>query len=242
MRKLLTTTALTLLFMNGLAFAQTAPPQPPAIVTQGVATLKRAPDRAWVSIAVESRQGKAADARREAAAQMIRVQTAVKAAGIPEDAIKTTSYSLQPQMEWDGTRSRIRDYLAHNAIDVRIDNIDKVSDVIDAAASVPSSLILTVAVTGVRFDLKNPDALAREALTLAAKDAFGRAQAIASGINSTLGAILHVEEQRETVQPPGIRFMTAARAETSAAAPSTPIEPNEIEIRATVTLTVGIKG
>src|SRR5688572_30036345 len=108
MRRFLSAAALALSFMTAVASAQTTPaPEPPGIVTQGVATLKRPPDRAWVSVTVESRQAKAADARREAATQMTTVQAAIKAVGIPADAIKTTNYSLQPQIEWDGGRSRI---------------------------------------------------------------------------------------------------------------------------------------
>jgi uncharacterized protein YggE len=169
------------------------------------------------------------------------VQAAIKAVGIPADAIRTTNYSLQPQMEWDGTRSRIRDYVAHNQIDVRVDNIDQVSEVIDAAASVKTSLILTVAITNVRFDIKNPEKLEQEVLTLAVKDALARAQAIAAGLGRPLGPVIRVEDQRVAEQPPR-PYMMATRAEASTAqAPSTPIEPTEIEIRASVSVTARIQ-
>jgi uncharacterized protein YggE len=241
MQRLLFAIALAVGVMTSAASAQTPQPEPQGIVTQGIATLKRPPDRAWVSVTVESRQARAADARREAATQMTTVQAAIKAVGIPADAIKTTNYSLQPQMEWDGTRSRIRDYVAHNQIDVRVDNIDQVSEVIDAAASVKTSLILTVAITNVRFDIKNPEKLEQEVLTLAVKDAMARAQAIAAGLGRPLGPVIRVEDQRLMEQPPR-PFMMTARAQASAEqAPRTPIEPTEIEIRASVSVTARIQ-
>src|SRR5262245_40206598 len=201
MRKVLLAVALAFFAMPSFMSAQTPAAEPPHIVTHGTATLKRAPDRAWVSVSADARQAKAADARREAANQMTVVQAAIKAAGIPADAIKTTNYSLQPQMESDGTRSRIRDYLAHNEIEVRADNIDQVSDVIDAAGSVRTTPALSVAISGIRFDLKNNASLVQETLSLAVKDAMAHAQAIAGGLSRSLGAVIKVEEQPGSESP-----------------------------------------
>src|SRR5207344_2616783 len=77
------------------AFAQD-PPSPPVIVTHGEATIKRAPDQAWVAIAAETRATGAAEAQRTAAEAMKAVQAALAKTGLPADAIRTTGYSLQP--------------------------------------------------------------------------------------------------------------------------------------------------
>ena len=63
---------------------QTAPPsqQPPVIVTRGEASLKRAPDQAFVSIAAEARAASPAEAQRNAADSMKAVQAAISKAGI----------------------------------------------------------------------------------------------------------------------------------------------------------------
>jgi hypothetical protein len=195
-----------------------------------------------VSITVESRQSRAADARREAATQMTTVQAAIRAVKIPADAIKTTNYSLQPQMEWDGGRSRITGYVVHNQIEVRVDNIDQVSEVIDAAASVKTSLVLTVAISSVRFDLKNPENFEQEALTLAVKDAMARAQAIAAGLSRSLGPVIRVQDHRVSDQPRPMPYMMSTRAAVGPEQlPSTPIAPSEIEVHASVSVTVRIQ-
>jgi uncharacterized protein len=241
MRKVLSAMAFALAFMTLGASAQAPAADPPSIVTHGTATLKRAPDRAWVAVSADARQAKAADARREAATQMTVVQAAIRAVGIPADAIKTTNYSLQPQMEWDGTRSRIRDYVAHNEIEVRVDNIDQVSDVIDAAGSVRTSTTLTVAISGIRFDLKNNASLVQETLSLAVKDAMAHAQAIATGLGQALGPVIRVEEQPGNDVPRPMPFAGRAVMAAQEKAVSTPIDPTEIEIRSAVTLTVRIR-
>jgi uncharacterized protein YggE len=221
--------------------AQAPAPEMNVIVTQGAATVKRTPDRAWVSIAAEGRAAKAADARSQAATQMTTVQAAIKAAGIPADAIKTTSFSLQPQMVWDGKQSRPGDYVARNQIDVRVDNLDVLSAVLDAAGSVRTTGNLLVSITGVRFDLKNPDSVEQEALNLAVQDAVSRARTMAAAGGRSTGPVIRMEEQRQwTPERPVPMMMMRAQAAADVAV-QTPIEPNEVEVRATVTVTVRLQ-
>jgi uncharacterized protein YggE len=212
----------------------TQPPGPSAIVTRGSATLKRAPDVAWVAIASETRAATPAEAQRLAAEAMTAVQSALAKAGLAADAIKTTGYSLRPDTEWINNRPRIRGYIARNQIDVRVDVLDRLGAVLDAAGSSGASSI-----AGLRFDLKNRDTVEREALRLAVEDGMARAQAIAAGARVTLGAILRIEDQVEIIRPP-MPYLGRTAME-SAAAPETPISPGEIEIDARVTVSVAIK-
>lgn len=211
-----------------------APPQPPVIVTRGEATVKRAPDQAWVSIAAESRAQTPAEAQRMAAEAMSSVQSALGRARIPDDAIRTTAYSLQPDMEYTGGRARVRGYIARNQIEVRVDALDRLGSVLDAAGGSGATSL-----AGLRFDLKNRREIEQEALKLAVRDAMARARAIADGANATLGPIMRIDEQtgggREIVP-----YM-AMRDATQAQAPQTPVSPGEVEIQAQVTLTVSIR-
>jgi uncharacterized protein len=215
--------------------AQPAPtPEPPALVTRGETTLKRAPDQAWVSIAAEARAPKSADAQRRAADAMTSLQAALKAAGIPADAIKTTNYSLQPDIAWVNGASQLKGYIAHNQIEVRVDALDKISAVLDAAGGSGNA----ASISGLRFDLKDRSTVEREALRLAVRDAMTRAEAMAAGAGRSLGQIIRIEEQTAppiVVQTGVMRMAAAEKAE------QTPITPGEIEIRASVTLTVAIR-
>lgn len=209
-------------------------PAPPSIVTRGQAILKRVPDQAWVQIAAETRAQTPAEAQRLAAEAMTSVQTTLKKAGIAADAMKTSGYSLQPDIDWSGGRSRVRGYIARNQIEVRVDALDRIGPVIDAAGSSGAT-----SMAGLRFDLKDRVAVEREALGLAVQDAMARARAIAAGAGATLGPILRIDEQGS--EPPRrIDYMTTMRAEAAAA--PTPISPGEIEIQVSVTLTVAIAG
>jgi hypothetical protein len=223
-----------ILLVPGVAAAQQNNQQPPVIVTRGESVLKRAPDQAWVSIAAESRASTAAQAQQANADAMRAVQAALAKAGLPADAVKTTGYSLQPDMEYTGGRSRVRGYIARNSIEIRVDDLTKISTVIDAAGQSGATNM-----SGLRFDLKDRANVEREALRLAVQDAMARARAIAAGANAQIGAIVRIDEQGgfEPPQPVMYRQGVAGLAE----APQTPITPGEVEIRAQVTLTVAVR-
>ena len=204
----------------------------PVVVTQGSGTIKRAPDQAWVSIAAEARAATPADAQRLAAEAMNAVQQALRNAKLAADAIRTTGYSLQPDIQYEGGRSRVRGYIARNQIDVRVDDLDRLGPAIDAAGASGAT-----SMAGLRFDLKDRAGAEREALRLAVEDAMARAKAIAAGANASLGPIVRIEEQGG-MRPPPISYVAMARE--SAQAP-TPITPGEIEIAAQVTVTVQLR-
>lgn len=218
------------------AQAQTASEQERrVIVTHGEATLERAPDQAFVAIAAETRAETPAEAQRLAAQAMTSVQAALKQTGIPADAIRTTGYSLRPNMEYENGRSRVRGYIARNQVEVRVDALDRLGAVIDVAGATGATSL-----AGLRFDLKNRRMVEQEALKIAVEDAMGRAKAIAAGAGASVGPIVRIEEQFSGGPQPPMPYMTM-RADAAQAAPETPVSPGEIEIAAQVTVTVAIR-
>ena len=227
--------ALLLTPCASFAFAQTpaAPPQP-SIVTRGHAIVTARPDRAYVTISAESRSRVSAEAQKQNAATMTAVLQKIKQAGVPEDAIRTVGYELHPEFDYANGRQTFRSYLARNTVEVRLDDIDRVGMVIDAASSGGATTI-----TGIRFDVRKRADLEREALRQAVADARARADAAAAGAGATIDRILRVEEDGAAVQPP--RPMMRMAQAAAAGDVSTPVEPSTIEIEARVTLTVALR-
>jgi uncharacterized protein YggE len=216
-------------------FAQQAPPPGPAvIVTTGEGLVKRAPDRAWVTIAAESRARTAQEAQRLNTDAMTAVLDKIKAAGIAAEAIQTTGYNLQPEFDYANGKQTLRGYLARNQVQVRVDALAKTGDVIGAAVGSGAT-----SVSGVRFDLKDRDGAEREALRLAVQDARQRASYAATGAGVTIDRVIRVEEQRGGNEPVRPVAMMAMRSEALQA--SVPMEAGEIEVRSRVTLTVSIR-
>jgi uncharacterized protein YggE len=66
----------------------------PTVVTAGEGVVQAAPDRAWISVTAESRAASPREAQRKNAEAMKPVQDRLRAAGIPDNAIKTLAYDL----------------------------------------------------------------------------------------------------------------------------------------------------
>jgi uncharacterized protein YggE len=216
------------------AFAQQA--AVPSITTPGEASIKRAPDRAWVTVSTDARAPKSADARRIGAQAMTDVQTALKGTGVTPEAIRTVAYSLQPDMSYDNGHATVVGYIAHNEIEVRVDDLDKLPDVIDAA-NTPKNVSLSI--NGPRYDLKDRETVERQVLSLAVENALARARAIAEGARMTLGGIQHIENESAPSAVPMVRMQSAAVA--GGRGTPTPISPGEIEIEARVQVTIAIR-
>lgn len=208
----------------------------PVVVTMGEAIVRAVPDRAFVTVATTGRAASPAAAQRQSADAMAAVQKTLQAAGVPADAIRTVRYELQPQYDYTDGRQVLRGYLATNAIEVRVEPIERVGGLIDQLVTAGAS-----EVSSIRFDLKEREGLEREALKRAVADARARADAAAAGAGLSVEAILRIEEEGGLSEPPR-PLMMAMKAERAAVAESTPVAPGEIEISVRVRVTARLAG
>ncbi|HJR61500.1 MAG TPA: SIMPL domain-containing protein, partial [Vicinamibacterales bacterium] len=216
------------------SFAQD-PPDPAVIVTTGQAEVKMPPDRAWVMVNAESRSKDPKEAQRLNTDAMNAVMEKLKGMNLGADAIRTTSYELHPEFDYRDGRQTLRGYVARNAIEVRVDEIARVADVLGVAVGSGAT-----AVGGLRFGLRDQDAVEREALRLAVQDARARADAAAAGAGVQIVRVQRIEEQGAAgPEPP--RPMVRQMTMEASADMAPPITPGTVEIRSTVRLTVLIK-
>lgn len=223
-----------------VAAAQTTTATPPVIVAQGSSAIKVAPDQAWITVAVETRDAKAPEARRLAAVSMTSVMAALKKTGLADDAIRTTGFSLNPDYEYVSGRQRMRGFIVTNQVQVRIDDIAQVAEVLDAAGALALAPSSNLTIANLRFDLKTRTQVERDASKLAVQDALESARAMAEGAGVALGRISRIDSMGVSPKFQDAPQMMAMRG-AAVDAVSTPISPSEIEIRASVMLTVEIK-
>jgi uncharacterized protein len=203
------------------------------VVTSGEAMLRHAPDRAFVTVAVEARAKNPRDAQRQTAEVMTVVQQRLTNAGVPKDAVRTLGYDLEQEFDFTQGRRVPREFVARNAIEVRVDDIARVGEILDLAVQAGAT-----SVSGVRFDIKDREKIERDALRLAVVDARGRAEAAAVGAGRSVDRIIKIEDARDPGGPPRPMMTFAMK---SAEAAQTAVEPGFIEIRARVTLTASMK-
>ena len=223
-----------LAFSCAIAAQEPARPLEPVVVTVGEASVRRPPDRAFVTISVETRAKNPRDAQRQNAEAMTAVQQRLAQARLANDAIRTTGYNIQQEFDFVQGRRVPREFVARNGIEARVDDVARTGEILDAVVESGAT-----SVSGVRFDLKDRDSAEREALKLAVADARARAEAAVSGAGRSIDRVLRIEDSRDSGIGPPRPMMTYAAAER--AATPTPVEPGFIEFHARVTLTASMK-
>ena len=202
----------------------------------GEGTVQAVPDRAWITIGAESRASSAADAQRRNTEAMTPVLAKLKSSGVPAEAIRTVGYDVQ--YEWDFVNNRRvgRGYVARNTVEVRVDAVDRLGELLEAAIGSGATTL-----GGIRFDLKDRLAHERDAVRLAITSARAKAETAAAAAGRTLDRVLRVDEQGIVSPPVPLRMMREVAQAGSAADAAVPISSGQIEIKANVTLTIALK-
>jgi hypothetical protein len=207
--------------------------EPSVLRTTGTASVKAAPDEARISIGVVTQAPTADDAAARNAQQVDAVIAALKKELGEAGELQTQNYSIHPEYNRpsrDGGQPEITGYRAQNTVEVHVTDIAKVGKAIDAATSNGSNQI-----NGITFGIQDETVLRAKALQEAARKARANADALAEGLGLKVRRILAVEEGQPTMVQP-YRYAMAEMAMSGKA--STPIETGEVEVRATVTMTV----
>jgi uncharacterized protein YggE len=210
--------------------------EPDVIVTAGEGLVRTAPDQAFVSISVESRAKTPREAQRLNAAAMTAVQEKLKGAGFSGDAIRTQQLQLSPQFDFVGGKQTLREYLAQNTIEVRVEPVERVGEIADLTVGAGAT-----SVTNIRFDLKDRRAVEQKALQEAVAQARARAEAIAQAASRAIDRIVRIEDHVQNEAPPPRPYMAMARSAAAEAQPETPVAPGTLEIRAHVSLTAKMR-
>ncbi len=210
--------------------------EPARVVVTGTAEIRASPDRAFIMLAIESRDANPRAAQQENAKASDAVLAKLRGAALDDKAIRTVSYGLQEEFDYDKGKRRSRGYVARNQVEVRLDDIDKVGEIIDLATGAGAT-----SVSGLRFDVKNRDELEREALKQAVADGRARAEAAAAGAGSNIGSLLVIEQEGASGPPPPTPIFRGAAAMSADAAAPPPIQAGEIEISARVRVTAELE-
>lgn len=203
---------------------------PPTVNVSASATVRRAPDVAVIQLAVETIAPTAREASDQTSARMDEVLAAVRSHGVPSASIRTERLELQPR--YDNRREaepRIAGYRAVNQVTVRLEDVTLVGGVVDAAVRAGANRV-----TGIAFELAEPEAAYHEALRQAIGKARAEAEVAASALGLRLGEAVQVSTSGFHAPSPRFRAEVMAMRDVAEAAP--PVEPGELEVQATVSI------
>jgi uncharacterized protein YggE len=198
-------------------------------VVSGEGEVRVTPDRAVVSIGVQTRAPSAAAAAGDNASRQRAIIDAVKALGVTPEQLSTMNYNVHPEMQYDqqGRVSRVVAYVVTNTVRVELRRIDQVATVIDASLAKGANQI-----NGVEFSVSNAEEARRTALAQAVGKARADAEAMARVAGGRLGDLIELSSTAQTNYPRPMYDM-ARTLQANAAAP-TPIEPGQATISASV--------
>ena len=216
-------------------------------------------DIVTIVLGVQTRDESAAAAVADNGRMMADTIEALLAAGVLEEEIKTSRFSISPTRDWiDGSLSDneswieeelrmdpTRDWIdgslsdkvvfeVNNQVTFTLDLDDEmdIGAFLDAAVGAGANTVESIT-----FALRDPTPVQEEALEEAVVDAMGKALVIAEAAGVTLGRILSISESGASpVSMAESMFYFAFDAGAA-----TPIVPGDVKVTATVTITYEIQ-
>lgn len=222
-----------MVLLDNSAWAEQQEPERHTITVTGQATVTAAPDTAEIQIGVVTQALNAEKAGEQNAKKMEKLLADLRKILGEGAEVKTLSYSLTPEFRYpkEGGSPTVTGYTARNILHVRTGRLQDVGKVLDTAIQAGANQI-----EALRFIVKDDAALRAQALGQAAVQAKAKAQAIASALGLNIVRIHRIDEGGVVVP---MQDRTLMRAEMANA--ETPVEPGEIEVQATLSLTAEIQ-
>jgi len=201
---------------------------PSEISTSATGEARYTPDRATISMGVQTRAATAAKASAENAAKQRAVIDAIRAQGIAPEQISTVNYNLNAEQEFNpqaGDKApRVTGYVATNTLRVEVRKVEQVGAFIDEAIAKGAN-----DVSSLDLHSSMPDSLRRLALADAYRQAFADATVLARAAGGQLGELIELSTSAGGQPQPYVMQSTALRK-----GPTTPIETGEQTVTAGV--------
>lgn len=157
--------------------------QPVTISVSGEGKITATPDIAQLSFGVQTGPQPTAKAAMDKLQKSMNAAfEAVKALGVAEKDISVQSLWLNPSYDWSNGKQTLRGYEANQSLNVKVRDLDKVSDVLSAATNAGANQA-----GGVQFTIDDPQVLQAQAREKAIVNAQEKAKELAMQLGVELG-------------------------------------------------------
>ena len=208
------------------------------LVVVGEGKVSVAPDIAKVTLGIQENGANLKTLQDSVNKKSKTLVDALKKLGIGEEDIKTTSYNVYPQYNYQGTTPQITGYQVSTDYEVTIKDFNKVNEVLVQATQSGANIA-----GGINFDIneKTKNEKLQEAREEAVKVAKEKAEGLAKASGISLGKIINISEsQGNEIRP--IAFATKDSAIGSGSAPTpADVQPGQTELSVTISLSYEIK-
>lgn len=200
------------------------------VTGQGIVAVK--PDTARLNLGVEVIRKTAQDAQSENAGIMQKVVEAALNLGIPKDKIQTSSLNIWPENKYEPNQPpKIVGYRCSNQVNIIIEDISRVSKVLDAGISAGAT-----GVNGINFSIKDDLEAKKNALDKAVKEAEAKAKAIAAAAGQKIKSINSIIESGAVIIPPSNQDLSTKAMALGGGGNETPVSAGLVEVRGNVSI------
>ena len=196
------------------------------------------PDIAYIYVGVHTENISASDAMAENNARTQVMIAALKKAGIDEKDIRTTNFSIWQQDKYDpatGQPTGEKVYSVDNTVYVTVRKLESLGALLDTLVKAGANNI-----NSIQFDVADKTAATKQARDAAVKDAQTQAQELADVAGLSLGEITSISFYESS---PSLVMDTFGGKGGGGSAPnaSVPIQPGQMTLTVTVSMTYEIK-
>lgn len=224
--------ALSLCLVTGLALplpAQAGPlDQRGSLQVTGTAVVTGAPDVAYITLGVETKDPSAQVASQENTNRMASVFAALRELGLTDKELTTSGYNIYSTLRGTNNEVTVTTYHVQNRINIATRELEKVGTIIDVAVENGANQV-----QGIRFDIEDKQMMQLQALKNAVQQGKAKAEVMAEAAGITLGGLTTMNESYSSYAP--MVSALAMRGDGFAPSPTT-INPGEVEVSATVTM------
>ena len=205
----------------------------PTISVSATGNATAVPDIATVDMSVTKKASTATQAQSDASAATTTLLAAIKAIGIEDADITSSSFSTNAVYDYDVSPATISGYESTQSLTIKIRNTDLTSAVLDAG---PKNGATNV--SGIRYEVDDTTAVEQEARVEAVAKAKAQAENIASAMHVRLGRVVSYNESTGGNYPMVYGMLEATKSAADTVAP--PVEVGSQETNLTVNITYSI--
>jgi len=232
MKKLLVLVLILALALPAGSLAETTAADGATITVTGSAVVTLEADYAQVSVGVSTSAKTVDEASKQNAEAIHTVIEALKAAGVQEDDIATSNYSVHAEYDYSSLGGqRLTGYNVTNQLNVVIRDMAHIGATLDKATAAGANNIYNI-----QFLSTKADEAQDEATAYAVQDAMRRARLLAEAAGLQLGNIVSISDSTG-----GYAVVTRSYKSTLDAAAGNSILPDDASVSANVTIVFELK-
>lgn len=194
------------------------------------------PDIAYIAIGVHNEEESASEAVKANNAKTQGVINALKNAGIDEKDIRTSNFSIWPNTQYgpDGRQQGVT-YMVDNSVFVTVRDLQNLGDLLDSVVKSGANSI-----NSIQFDVEDKTEAVKKAREVAVADAQVQAAELADAAGVKLGDVQSIGFY-DSAPVPYVGSLGKGGGGAVEAEASVPIQPGQVSLTVTVSMTYELK-